>query len=195
MTYNDDDTSRGRIAPKKGIPKLRELIADRKAQNKEPGAWQPATSQRLDFRSFTAKLATPDERTPLQRRADARHDFKQEHLSELLTLDLLSVRVMARDRKHKGKVVECWLRGVLLRRIIERTKPTRAGIGHDRYTVAIALLVNQGIAEPDPSGANGYVWTDEYKRLPARAGWLIDFVRREGDVRRLAGHSRYQVYE
>jgi hypothetical protein len=193
MSY--DEEPRGRIAPKKGIPRLRELIAERKAEGKETGTWQPATSQRLDFRGFTAKLVEPDKRTDIQRRADERHDFKGEHLSELLALDVLSIRVKARDRKHKGKAVECWLRGVLLRRIIEKTRPNRIGIGHDKYSVAIALLVNQGIAEPDPSGASGYMWAEKYKRLPARAAWLIEFVRQEGDVRRLAGHSRYHVYE
>jgi hypothetical protein len=195
MTTYDDDEPRGKIAPKKGIPKLRELIAERTAQHAEPGAWQPATSQRLDFRGFTAKLVEPDTRTPLQRRADERHDFKQEHLSEQLVCDLLSVRVKARDRKHRGKIVECWLRGVLLRRIIEKTNPNRTGTNTNKYSVAIALLVSHGIAEPLPSGANGYRWTEDYRRLPARAGWLIDYLRREGEMRRLAAHSRYELYE
>ena len=36
MTY-DEDEPRGKIAPKKGIPRLRELIAERNARGESPG--------------------------------------------------------------------------------------------------------------------------------------------------------------
>jgi hypothetical protein len=192
MTY--DDEPRGKIAPKKGITKLRELIAERKGQGSDSGAWQPATSQRLDFRGFTAKLVTPDDRTDIQRRADEWHDTIK-GLSNELALDLLSVRVQARDRKRRGKVVECWIRGQLLRRIIERVSPNRHGINTAKYSVAIALLCKEGIAEPLPSGANGYQWTADYQRIGQRAGWLVDYVKTKGEMRKLSGPQRYDVFE
>jgi hypothetical protein len=188
------DAQRGHVAPKKGLPRLRELIEQRQAQNKEPGAWQPAQTQQHAFKVPSARIATPDNRTDLQRRADERHDAR-EQLSNDLALDLLSVRIQARDRKHRGKIVECWVRGQLLRRIVEKPSPNRDGMSHDKYSVAIALLVSRGIAEALPSGANGYRWTHDYERIGRRADWLVGFVRREGEMRKMNGPQRYQVFD
>lgn len=198
-TY-DDDEIKGNIAPKKGLPWLRDKLAERKGAS-QPGdgdgsVWRQATGERHHFRAFEARLVTkpkPDTRTEIQRRADELHDARQAHLSENLVTDLLSVRVRARDMRHKGRVVETWIRGVTLRRVIERAKPTREGVSHDRYSVLAAWLMQNGLTEQD--GRHGYRWTREYTSVRKRAEWVVAVLRRDGEMRRLPGPKRYQMLE
>jgi hypothetical protein len=120
-------------------------------------------------------------------------DDARTQLQASVLVEVMSVRLQFRDMKHKGKLVETWLHGSFIRRIIERSKPTREGVSHDRYSILIAFLLNHGIIESD--NRNGYRWRENYRSLPARAEWLTNLLRREGEMRRVSAERRFVVFE
>ena len=112
-----------------------------------------------------------------------------------MLIDLMSIRIQARDRKRKGRTVETWLTARFIWRILDRRQPSRAGLSHDKYAVAMMLLTHEGIAMPHPSGRDGYEWAHGFTHAGQRATWLIDFVRRAGQMRKLSGPQRFELFE
>jgi hypothetical protein len=164
-------------------------LADKLKQGRD-SLWHEPQTQRYSFTHGAPRLVqAPGTRNDAGALADdiagARHE-----LSANLVVDLLSIRIRARDMKHRGKLVETWLRGSLIRRVIERPKPNRIGVDHNRYSCLIGFLVHRGIAESD-GNRNGYRWTDAYRHLPARADWLVGYIRREGELRLPSADRRY----
>jgi hypothetical protein len=157
--------------------------------------WHEPTRTGFGFRSF-AEARVIDSRNPQPARPElAQMADEAEALRKSLrssdAIAMLSIRVVARDWRKRGRTVETWLKCSLIRRLIERPKPTREGIGHDRYSILIAYLVAAGLAEPD--SRNGYQWTQDYKTLRARAEWLAQLTHREGDLRNLRSAHRYSI--
>ncbi len=117
----------------------------------------------------------------------------RDHLRAADAIELLSIRFQVADMRRRGQTVETWIRGSYLRRLIERRKPNREGISHDRYSIIMIFLQHRQLAEPD--GRNGYQWREAFHRLPQRADWLLNLVRREGELRHLASQQRYMVLD
>lgn len=156
--------------------------------------WHEPSRQRFGFRINNATVI--DTRNPQPARSELGQmadeaEALRKSLRSSDAIAMLSVRVVARDWKRRGRLVETWLRCALIRRLIERAKPTREGIGHDRYSILIAFLVAHGVAEPDQR--NGYQWTQEYKTLSRRAEWLAQLTHREGDLRNPRSAYRYSI--
>jgi hypothetical protein len=174
------------------VKKGTDWLAD-KLKAGDRGDWCETTTTRFSFRHETPRLVQP--RQELTHAEILFGDLKdaRNQLHASLAVDVLSIRLRARDMKRKGKLVETWLRGSFIRRIIERPKPTREGVSHDRYSVLLAFLLRQGLVESD--NHNGYRWKTEYKHLPARAAWLVDLIRREGELRHVAAASRYMLID
>lgn len=185
-----DDEQRGHVAPKKGLP----WLLDKLAEGKDAGAWQDSTTTRHEFKGFNARLVTPDTRTTIQKLANEQYDARKA-MNNTMLIDLMSIRIQARDRKRKGRVVETWLTARFIWRILDRVQPSRAGFGHDKYSAAMLLLVHEGIAMPHPSGRDGYTWTHGYQHIGQRATWLVDFARRAGEMRKMSGPQRFEVFE
>jgi hypothetical protein len=165
-------------------------LRDKLAEGKQE-VWRDASTQRFDWSTFRARLVEPTgERTDAGNVADDLAATRSELRADIV-IDILSIRVRARDTKRRGRLVETWLRGSLIRRIIERPKPNRDGISHSRYPVLISFLCAQGIAKPDDRG--GYVWHPDFKHLRDRAGWLVTLIRREGELRRVEPTRRYEI--
>jgi hypothetical protein len=193
LSHRDRCKTRDTIMTDTTPNKRKAWLRDRLRKGRE-STWSDATRKRFDWRTFDAHLVEPGTHTNSHAQELANdHANGRERMSEALTLDLLSICIRGRDMRRRGKPIECWLRAQFLRRIIERVKPSREGFDHNKYGVAMSLLCRHGLAQPDPSGANGYEWTGEYSRLTARAEWLLDYAKREGEVRRLAGHTRYEL--
>lgn len=158
--------------------------------------WQEPTRTTFGFRAPNGRLI--DTRNPDAMHAERERERAATDGSEararLKTSDaiaMLSVRVVARDWNRKGREVETWLRCALIRRMIERDKPTRDGVGHDRYQILIAFLVANGIATTD--GKNGYAWTTDYKTLNRRAEWLVELTHRAGEMHHMKAAHRYSI--
>lgn len=183
------------VAPKRGIPRLRELIEQRQQRGEGDSMWTDSRTVRHEFRGFNAKLATEDTRSPLQRKADSYEDAREMVLSNSALIDVMSIRILARDRKRKGKIVEAWVRARFLARVIERVSPSRDGLSHSRYTIAMMLLCNEGVAMPHPDGRDGYMWTPAHKSILTRTQWLVDYTRRVGEFRKTSAAQRYQVLD
>ena len=178
------------IAPKKGLPWLR----DKLAEGKQANAWADSTTERHGFQAPGARLVQRDTRTDIQRLANEQYDARQT-MNNTMLIDLMSIRIQARDRKRRGRVVETWLTARFIWRILDRVQPSRAGFGHDKYSAAMLLLVHEGVAMPHPSGRDGYAWAHGFQHIGQRATWLIDFVRRAGQMRKLSGPQRYELFE
>jgi hypothetical protein len=158
--------------------------------NGKQEVWREATTHRFTWQGFNARLVQPDgQRTELGQMADDIATARRELRADLV-IDLLSIRVRAKDRKRKGRLVETWLRGSMLRRLIELPRPSRFGFSHERYPIACGFLVAQGIAKRHTDG--GLVWHDDFKHLRSRAEWLLNLVRREGELRRVDGRYEYE---
>lgn len=156
--------------------------------------WHEPSRHRFGFRIENAVVI--DTRNPQPARSELGQladdaEALRKSLRSSDAIAMLSVRVVARDWKRRGREVETWLRCALIRRLIERPKPTREGIGHDRYSILIAFMVAHGIAESDRH--NGYQWTEEYKSLRRRGEWLAALAHREGDLRNARSAYRYSV--
>jgi hypothetical protein len=156
--------------------------------------WNEPTRTTFGFKLNEARVIDtrnpPPARSELGQLADEAEALRKS-LRSSDAIAMLSIRVTAKDWKRRGRTVETWLRCALIRRLIERPKPTREGIGHDRYSILIAYLVAAGVAEPDRR--NGYQWTVDYKHLRARADWLAALAHREGDMRNLRSAHRYSI--
>ena len=154
--------------------------------------WHEPQTTRFSFRHEVGRLRPPpnaptDADALFGSLTEARNQI---HASE--AINILSVRIEARDMKHRGRLVETWLRGSLIRRIIERSKPNREGVSHDRYCILIGFLLSNGLVEPD---RNGWRWQEKFRHMPARADWLIDLIRREGELRQVATPTRFVFLE
>lgn len=178
--------------PRKGTDWLRLKLKDGASR-----LWSEPSRTTFGFRSPEARLIDP--RNPkaqtLTRNEAAHHADDSAYLRQSLrtndAIAMLSIRVVARDWKRRGREVETWLRCALIRRMVERAKPTREGIGHDRYSILIAYLVAAGVAQPDDR--NGYEWADDYKSLRARAEWLQQLTHRAGELRNARSAHRYSI--
>lgn len=167
--------------------------------------WHEPETQTFSFRRMFGRPALSDTAPPQGRSAKQRTHAElldvllgdaegaRQQLRAGEVIDLLSVRFRARDMKRRGKLVETWLRGSLLKRVILRTKPTREGISHDRYSLLMMFLMHRGVAEPDER--NGYRWCEGFTQLPKRAEWLVELVRVEGELRHVAASQRFVVCE
>jgi hypothetical protein len=156
--------------------------------------WHEPSRQRFGFRFNDASVIDTRNPQPARSELGQMADEAEAIRKSLRASDaiaMLSIRVTARDWKRRGRTVETWLKCSLIRRLIERPKPTRERIGHDRYSILISFLVAHGIAEPDVR--NGYVWTPQYKTLSRRAEWLAELTHREGDLRNLRSAHRYSI--
>lgn len=101
--------------------------------------------------------------------------------TELINYYSLSIR--ARDKANPRKVYETRLAGWQLRKVITcEPYPTRRAVAmnHDKYSVLLAYLCKCGIA---CRSRNGYRWTSDYVRMAARAEWLIEHLKRKGEMR------------
>lgn len=163
--------------PKKG----KAWLADKLKQS-AGNVWREPDSVVMDWKGVSARLVstTPQHEglTPSGVNVDA------EARAELRASDivaLMSIRLRAVDRRSpKRRLLETWLSGTQLQRLVVRPRPTREGIGHDRYSVMIQFLQREGLAMRD---GNGYKWTPAFTSMCSRAEWLTDTLRGRGEIR------------
>lgn len=96
---------------------------------------------------------------------------------------LYAIRIHAKDNHAPRRIVETWLSGILLKRIlIVSPYPTRrsVGVSHDKYQIVMAYLLKKGVVT---HYANGFRWSNDMQAMSDRAEWLIDTLKREGKMR------------
>jgi len=176
--------------PKRG----REWLASKLSEASE-SIWHEPETKRFSFRSLEARVIDTRKPQPelsgFQKKVEADNTARHE-LKASDAIALLSIRVKAYDRKQK-RFVESWLRLALLKRIIERYEISRAGVSHDRYSVAMSYLCAHGLAEPLPNGANGYRWQHGYTTLRSRAEWLMRIAHEKGELKNIKSAHRYSI--
>lgn len=176
--------------PRKGKDWLRLKLHDGASR-----LWSEPSRTTFGFRIGEARVIDTRNPQPISRREAEQNADDASYIRQSLrtndAISMLSIRVVARDWKRRGREVETWLRCDLIRRTVVRVKPTREGIGHDRYSILIAFLVAHGIAQPD--NRNGYEWTDDYKTIRARADWLATLAHGAGELRNAKSAHRYSI--
>ena len=96
---------------------------------------------------------------------------------------LYAIRIRAKDNHAPRRIVETWLSGSLLKRILIMSPyPTRkdARVSHDKYQIVMGYLLKRGIVV---HYANGYRWADDMQSMNSRAEWLVATLKREGQMR------------
>lgn len=153
-----------------------------KLQQSIGGVWHEPDSNVMEWRGISARLVTNtpahEGLTPsgINADADARAELRATDI-----VALMSIRLRAIDRhSSKRHILETWLSGTQLQRLVVRPRPTREGIGHDRYSVMIQFLQREGLAMRD---GNGYKWAPAFTSMCSRAEWLTDTLRSRGEIR------------
>jgi hypothetical protein len=160
-----------------------------KVKNLGKGIWSEVKDARAFFNNGTPALLkeTDEGVSEVNREAYARKE-----LSANDVVYMYSLRIRAKDTHSPRRIVETWLTGSLLKRIIVMSPyPTRrdAKINHDKYVVAMAYLTKNGVVVRQ---ANGFRWSPEFSALPTRAEWLIHTLKTKGEMRNKV-EGRYYI--
>ena len=157
------------------IAKGKGWLAERLAAVGNGKVWRDAKLTLFERGVAVMAEAVPDSTSP------------RERLTNSEVVQCYSVRLRARDNATR-KIVETWLRGVTLQRIVIRARPTRDGISHDRYTVIMQWLCREGVVVR--TTGPGYAWAEAFGTMASRAEWLIDTLRNKGEIR-VSAHGRF----
>lgn len=160
-----------------------------KLKNVGAGIWSEVKDARAFFRNGEPALMREDETGVSTVNAD---EYARKELSANDIVYMYSLRIRAKDTQNPRRVVETWLTGSLLKRILVMAPyPTRKNgkINHDKYVVAMAYLMKEGVVV---RWGNGYRWGAGYEQVSSRADWLVGTLKNKGHIRNKVG-GRYYI--
>lgn len=154
--------------------------------------WSEAKDIRAFFKNGEPSLIkeTDAGMSEMDRDSVARKELSANDIIHFYVLE-----VKARDTHNPRRIVKTTLTGYALKKVLMQTPyPTRKAVnmGHDKYSVIMAFLMKRGVvARKD----NGYRWLGEFERMENRASWLIETLKREGQMRVRNREGRYQILD
>ena len=160
-----------------------------KLKNVGGGIWEEVKDVRAFFRDGTPALLGEDDKgiSEVNREAYARKELSANDI-----IYMYSMRIRAKDSHSPRRIVETWLTGSLLKRIIVMSPyPTRrdARVNHDKYVIAMQWLSKNGIVV---RWGNGYRWAVGFEQVSARAEWLVTTLKNKGEMRNKV-QGRYYI--